>query len=172
MAKILLFITGSLDGYIARTDGSVDWLLGTDDGAEYEGFYARIGTTLMGYRTYQEILGFGVDFPYPDKTNYVFSRQRRHSDGNPVTFVREDPVRFVEALKGSAEDDVWLVGGGQLNSLLLNAGLVDEMLYYLQPITLGSGTPLFAEGAEEQKWTLYQQKVFPTGVVKLHYLNT
>ena len=171
MAKVLIFITGSLDGFIARKNGDVDWLLGTDGEEEYQNFYNRIGITLMGFNTYQEILNFGVDYPYPEKKNFVFSRKNRTADGHPVTFIKSDPAEFVQAQKEKTDEDIWLVGGGQLNTLLLNAGLVDELIYYLQPILLGEGIPLFALGALEQKWALYQQETYTTGVVKLHYLK-
>ena len=79
MREVILYSASSLDSYIARTDGRVDWLEyprftlpGEDFG--YEKFLKSVDTTLMGNNTYQLILGFGGPFPYPDTTNYVFSR--------------------------------------------------------------------------------------------------
>ncbi len=79
MREVILYSASSLDSYIARTDGRVDWLEyprftlpGEDFG--YEEFLKSVDTTLMGNNTYQLILGFGGPFPYRDTTNYVFSR--------------------------------------------------------------------------------------------------
>ena len=70
MRKLILYSAQSLDGFIARTDGRVDWLF-TDQDYGYYTFYESIDTTLMGRHTYEQILTFG-DFPYPDKQNWFF----------------------------------------------------------------------------------------------------
>jgi dihydrofolate reductase len=73
MRKVKLFIASSLDGYIAREDGSIDWLY-TDGDYGYMQFYNSVNTVLMGRKTYDQTLGFGIEYPYKDKKNYVFSQ--------------------------------------------------------------------------------------------------
>jgi len=170
--KLKLYIACSLDAYIATSDGSVDWLhtledIGTDYG--YQAFYDSIDTTLMGYSTFQEIRNFDVPFPYPDKTNYVFSRKPREGEGLPVKFVAEDAAAFVQQLKDQPGANIWLIGGGQLNTLLLNAGLLDEMIISVAPIVLGSGVPLFAHTADMQQMKLVSCTTFASGMIQMHY---
>lgn len=96
MRRIRLYIAASLDGFIARRDGAIDWLSSVEKAGEdygYTEFLGSIDTTLMGYATYAQVLTFGA-FPYSEQKNYVFSRQQRPPDGNPVTFVAEDPAAF------------------------------------------------------------------------------
>ena len=71
MRKVVLFIATSLDGFIARKDGSIDWLF-SDQDYGYTDFYASIDTTLTGHATYKQTKTFG-EFAFPGKTNYIFS---------------------------------------------------------------------------------------------------
>ncbi|MEM6842767.1 MAG: dihydrofolate reductase family protein [Bacteroidota bacterium] len=141
MRKIILYSAMSLDGFIARPDGEIDWLFDDQDYG-YSEFLQRIDTTLMGNRTYQQILTFG-DFPYTDKTNYVFTRSVTVQDDGRVQFVYSDLVNLVTELKQQLGRDIWLIGGRQINTVLLNAELIDEMILSVHPTVLGSGVPLF-----------------------------
>ena len=87
----------------------------------YGDFYASIDTTLMGRATY-EITQTVDEFPYPDKTNYVFTRNSALADTAHVRFINSDLVDFTRRLKEEAGGNIWLVGGGQINAILLNAG--------------------------------------------------
>ncbi|GHA69245.1 dihydrofolate reductase family protein [Pontibacter akesuensis] len=171
MRKVILYIAASLDGYIAKPDGDTTWLhderyaiAGEDYG--YSALLAAIDTTLMGHSTYKVILGFDMPFPYPDKTNYVFSRSQL-PDTEHVKFVQENPADFVKQLKQQAGQDIWLIGGGQLNTLLLNAGLIDEIVLTYVPIILGNGISLFAQGTQEKHLQVSQSKSFANGFVQL-----
>ena len=171
MRNILLYIAASLDGYIARADGTIDWLedkaytiKGEDFG--YSSFIQTIDTTLMGHETYKTVAGFEAPFPYTDKTNYVFSRTP-HPDTASVKFVSSDVVAFVKQLKQQPGNDIWLIGGGQLNTLLLNAGLIDEIILTYIPVILGTGIPLFAPVAGEQMFKVLESKSFENGFVQL-----
>ncbi|SOD94753.1 dihydrofolate reductase family protein [Spirosoma fluviale] len=173
MRKLILYIATSLDGYIARADGRVDWLESVPNPDQldygYADFLATIDTTLMGNATYQTILGFGGDFPYPDKTNYVFSRQRGQADTAFIRYVEEDPATFTAHLKNQPGKDIWLVGGGQLNTVLLNAGLIDQFIITLAPVSLGAGIPLFGPDAVETPFKLIKSESFETGFVQVVY---
>ena len=175
MRKIILYIAASVDGYIARSDGSIDWLedesytiKGEDFG--YSQFIKPVDATLMGNSTYKGILGFDMPFPYPDKENYVFSRSAHNQqDTEFVKFVREDAVAFVKNLKQQQGGNIWLIGGGQLNTLFLNEGLLDEIILTYIPVILGNGIPLFAAGAHEKKLSVLESKSFENGFVQVRY---
>lgn len=173
MRKVKLYIATSLDQYIARQDGQVDWLESVPNPEKsdygYQEFYHRIDTTLMGHNTYKEILGFGIEFPYPDKTNYVFSRTTGHKDTTYVQYISGDIVQFTRNLKEKKGKDIWLVGGGQLNTLLLNNRLIDEIVITLFPLVLGRGIPLFAGNPEETMLELVKSEPFNTGILQLTY---
>ncbi|MER2999560.1 dihydrofolate reductase family protein [Pontibacter populi] len=171
MRKLILYIAASLDGYIARTDGSFDWLEheafaleGEDYG--YSDFMQTIDTTLMGHSTYKAILGMDMPFPYTDKTNYVFSRSS-HEDTEQVQYVNDDPITFVKQLQQQPGKDIWLIGGGQLNTLFFNAGMIDEIILTYVPFVLGKGIPLFAPIATEQRLQVTETQNYKNGFVQL-----
>jgi dihydrofolate reductase len=171
MRKMILYIAASLDNYIARADGKVDWLEapelrlpGEDYG--YAEFYRSIDTTLMGNRTYQAIQGFDVPFPYPDKTNYVFTRSENFPESGEVTYISGDVAAFVRALKEKPGGDIWLVGGGQINTLMLEQGLIDRMILTLIPVLLGDGIPLFQGKSGETRFQPISGRYYDNGVVQ------
>ena len=166
MRKVKLFIATSLDGFIATKEGKVDWLLDpdrsvpSDEDYGYYRFFDSIDTTLMGYNTYRKILDLGGSFPYPEKTNYVFSRHHTREEDHPVEFIASDIVSFTSGLKKGSGKDIWLVGGGQINKVMLNADLIDELIISIQPVVLGEGLPLFAEGTEFRRFKLTETKTY------------
>lgn len=164
----------SLDGKIARSDGSVDWLneLPNPDNNDYgyEDFYASVDITLQGNTTYQQILGFPGSFPYPNTTNYVFSRQTDRKDTEHVQFVSGDIASFVKQRKEEEGQDIWLIGGGQINTVFLNAGLIDEMQLFVMPLVVGDGLPLFASTPIETQFNLFATERYPSGAVRLTYV--
>lgn len=125
-------------------------------------------TTLMGHSTYKPIPDFDIPFPYPDKINYVFSRSK-HPDTEHVRFVQQNVAAFTTQLKQQPGQQIWLIGGGQLNTLLLNAGLIDEIILTLLPTLLGGGIPLLAQGAQEQQLQLLGSKCYSNGFVQIRY---
>ena len=172
MRKIRLYTAASLDGFIAREDESLDWLdnfphiEGEDYG--YQAFYDSIDTTLMGNATYRLVQGFDVPFPYPDKTNYVFTRDATLTQDEHVKYVSGDIIAFTENLKQEEGRDIWLVGGGQINAMFLENGLIDEIYLSVIPIYLGKGIHLF-HGVGSGNLILREQKTYDNGVMKLLY---
>ncbi len=169
MRKVILYTAASIDGFIARENGAVDWLETPADGADYgyADFYKTIDTTIMGYKTYEQILSFG-DFPYPDKKNYVFTRKQRSTQPY-VEFVNADVADLINQLKNEKGADIWLVGGGDLNAAVLKAGLLDEIWLYVMPIALGSGIPLFTTGNMTSRFSLEKSEVLSGSVVHCLY---
>ena len=172
MRRLSLYIATSLDGFIARADGRVDWLDAIPNPSQldygYGALLASIDTTLMGNNTYQTILGFGGDFPYPDTINYVFSRSKR-PDAPNIQYVTQEPAAFVRQLKQGDGKGIWLIGGGQLNTVLLNAGLIDELIISIAPVVIGTGIPLFGSTATEVSWVRTKTESFETGFVQSTY---
>jgi dihydrofolate reductase len=173
MAKVILYSATTIDGFIAQKDGGIDFLHDerfaiSNEDFGYQEFYDSISTTLMGNNTYQQVLDFDVPFPYPDKKNYVFSKSQKGEDEN-VTYINSDIATFVNDLKSKAEKDVWLVGGGQINTLLLEAGLIDEIIITLIPVILGEGIPLFPSSGGLKRLNLVSEQAYENGFVKVTY---
>jgi dihydrofolate reductase len=170
--KVILYSAISLDGFIARKDGNIDWLPSTDslgdDDQDYKDFYEQIDVTLMGRKTYEQVLGFPGEFPYAKTTNYVFSRQQQPSN-KLVHFIHDHVEEFVNQLKDQPGKDIWLIGGGELNTLLLNANLIDELILTTIPTVLGIGIPLFGQQAIERQFKYSNTKIFPSGYVQVKY---
>ncbi len=173
MRKIKLYIAVSLDGKIAGKDGNVKWLdaLPNPDQLDYgyAEFLNSIDTTLMGNNTYRQLLSWGIDFPYRDKKNYVFTRNRKLTEDKNVQFVNQDHVKFVGNLKSESGRDIWLIGGGEINTLLLNAGLIDEMIIFIIPVVLGDGIALFKGIPKECTLKMVQTRTYGNGVVEVKY---
>lgn len=107
--------------------------------------------------------------PYAGKANYVFtSREDLPVLGDPI-FVHDDPAEFVRALKQQDGGRIWLVGGGELASTLMSAGLVDEIDLAVQPVVLGDGIPLWNPPMETHSLELLDAAVMPGGLARLHY---
>ena len=169
MRNIILYTAASLDHYIARNNGAIDWLFDDQDYG-YTNFYAHIDTLLMGNNTYKTVKSFG-SFPHNDRHCIVFSHLPKPStDKEPsVEFVNTNIVPFVAQLKAQAGGDIWLVGGGEINTLLLNAQLIDKMVLSIHPILLGNGIPLFRQPYKTTNWLLTNCQAYQSGLVQLSY---
>lgn len=174
MKKIKLYIAASIDGYIARNDGDLDWLTEypnpekTDYG--YEDFYKSIDTVLMGGRTYQDILNMDVLWPYKDKETYIVTRNPMTEKEN-IHFITENVIESISRLQEQSGKDIWLVGGGKLITALLNENMVDEMIITTIPVILGSGVSLFPDNPKESKWELENNECYKNGVTQVTYFN-
>ncbi|MFK7945943.1 MAG: dihydrofolate reductase family protein [Saprospiraceae bacterium] len=175
MRKIKLYIAASIDGFIADKNGSVEWLekLPNPDLLDYGYFemYNNIDTTLMGNATYQQILGFDIPFPYKDKQNVVFTRNKSLTKDENAIFISDDIINFVKNLKTKKGKAIWLIGGGQINTILLNADLIDEMIISYIPTVLGEGIPLFSSNAQLKSFRLLKSETYNTGVISLTYVK-
>ncbi|MEU6824320.1 dihydrofolate reductase family protein [Streptomyces atriruber] len=167
MRNLVYFIAVTLDGFIAGPDGSDPtgpdgfWPVGQDYvqhlaetypetlpaparqalGITAEG--THFDTVLEGRRTYGIGLDAGLTNAYPHLRHYVFSRTLTESPDPGVELVATDPVEKVRELKKEDGKDIWLCGGGELAGVL--RGEIDRLIVKIGPLTLGSGTPLFAQ---------------------------
>lgn len=171
--RVKLYIACSLDGYIAREDGSIDWLTEYENNSEtdygYSKFYASIGTVIMGRKTYEQVLGFG-DWPYAEKKTYIFTRQSEplHREKN-VEFISGDVGEFTRRLKENTDENIWLVGGSQLIRAFLEKDLVEDMIVFIVPIILGSGIPLFDRIGKEIRLKMINIERYESGLVGIEY---
>lgn len=168
MRKIRLFIASSLDGYIARTSGEIDWLF-TDEDYGYTEFINQIDTILMGRKTYEQVLTFG-EYPYQGKKAFVFSNQYQGKKDDRVEFVGGDCQRFIDGLRQSSGQDIWIVGGGQLIHKFLKQSWIDELILSIHPIILGSGIPLIISDPDLEIFLeLKQVKTYSSGLLQVSY---
>lgn len=174
MRKIKLYIAVSLDGYIATPDGGVEWLnqfqISKNEDYGYKEIYQSIDTILMGGRTYRDIVGFGCEWPYKDKTTYIVSRNNINlTPSEQVYFITDHVTDNVNKLKELTGKDIWLAGGGELVSMLLDANQIDEMHLCYLPIVLGQGISLFPNKPKETIWKLADSKSFLSGAISITY---
>lgn len=168
--KIVLYTACSLDGMIAGPNDELDWLYEEGDYG-YEEFYDSIDTTLMGNGTYKVIQTLG-EFPYHGKHNFVFTNAIMVPNENePVSYVKGDVIPFVESLLELDGSNIWLVGGGEINTMLLDAGLIDDMILSIHPIVLGKGKPLFAGDATTTDFRTKSAKKYKSGLVQIHLVK-
>jgi dihydrofolate reductase len=175
MRKVKLYIASSLDSHIASDNGSIDWLF-SDADYGYTKFYNSIDTILIGRKTYDQSLTF-EEYPYKGKKVYVFTRNAEVEKKNKkkkirdVDYIDDDIPDFVRRLVQQPVDnkDIWLLGGGEIVSILLNADLVDEIILSIHPIILGKGIPLFSNIKKYVKLQLLESIPFSSGLVQLCY---
>lgn len=171
--KIIAYIATSADGYIARPDGSVDWLNRPRTAGDYgmAVFFRSIDTILWGRKTYDLALqmgGKGGGFG-PKVRNYVFSRRPPESPAPDVVFVNEPISAFAERLRAEAGKDIWMMGGGGVIASFLDAGEIDEFIIHIIPTFIGEGIPLIQPRYRLVPLALRSVRRFRDGVVRLHY---
>jgi dihydrofolate reductase len=167
MRRVRYFVASSLDGYIARTDGSIGWLFHDADYG-YSAFYSTVDTAVMGRTTYELSLSFG-EYAFPGVKVYVFSKAKAGTRDERAEFVAGDVSKFVAGLRAQSGRDIWLVGGAQLVREFLAADLIDEYIVSIHPVLLGSGIPLFPVNERETVLRFEGVRTFPSGLVQLRY---
>lgn len=181
MARTVYYAAMSLDGYIADVAENLEWLTGFDgpgfagEAAEpgplegsYERFLAGVGALVMGSKTYEFMLAH--DWPYGEMPTWVLtSRELPVIAGAGGLRFASGPVADVdrEATGAGGGRDVWLVGGGDVASQYLAAGLLDVVRVTIVPVALGAGLPLFAGPVPPLK--LLGLTPFDNGMVELTY---
>jgi len=165
MRKIILFIASSLDGYIAREDGTIDWLP-ENTASGYDDFIKSVDTVIMGKKTYNQVLTFG-DYPYKDKKSYVFTRNNEYSKDENAEFV-DDADKLVKDILSDSGTNIWLIGGAEIISTFVNLGFVDEINISINPVVLGKGIPLFKNIEKEIKLELIKTTDYDA-LVELRY---
>ena len=177
---VTVHMAASLDGFIARKDGRVDWLETSDkfkggdtlDPDYVREFLETIDCYVMGSRTYETALDFeskGFGWSYGDKPTLVLTRRHLPKTRNTVEFYSGDLVHLVnERLKPSFRS-IWFVGGGVVSGECLRLGLVDEVRYSIMPILIGDGISFFEGLDKDVALHLVEMKAYKSGMVALRY---
>jgi dihydrofolate reductase len=171
-----VFVAVSLDGFIARQDGSIDWLNqasalfpdGEDGG--YREFIRSIDVVVMGRHTYEQVLTFGA-WPYGDLPVVVLSSRPVDipaSLAGAVTSSWEAPGEVVERLAGQGAKHLYIDGGITIQRFLA-AGLIDEITVTVIPVLLGEGRPLFGPTGRDVPLTLVEMRRLGPGFVQVRY---
>jgi dihydrofolate reductase len=175
--KIIVSVATSADGFLARLDGSVDWLDRPTPKGNYGmgAFYQSIDTILWGRKTFDMARGFqekgipGSAFDTSVK-NYVFTHALPSSaPPKGVEFVNQPIKKFASRLRAKKGKDIWMMGGASLIASFLDEGEVDEFILSVVPVLIGEGIPLLAPRHRTVPLKLHASTKFADGLVKLHY---
>ena len=143
MRKVIYGGANSLDNYLAGPGEEIDWLRWSDDSAKIVAeTFKGVDAMLMGRKTFEFSQKMGGGPAHHGVKTYVFSRTMGSLPAG-AQLVSEDAAAFVRRLKGEPGGNILVMGGGELGSALIEAGLVDEIGFNIHPILLGDGTPAF-----------------------------
>ncbi len=179
-SRVTIHMVASLDGFIARKNGSVDWLETADefkDGDTMDpefvaAFLQTIDCYVMGSRTYETALDFeakGLGWSYGDKPTFVLSSRELPKTRDTVEFYSGDLARFVNDRLKPAFRSIWFVGGGAVSGECLRLGLADEVRYSIVPILIGEGIPFFGTLDQDVALHLVEVKAYTSGMVAIHH---
>ncbi|MFY9902180.1 MAG: dihydrofolate reductase family protein [Trichococcus sp.] len=169
--KVKVYIAISLDGYIAHSDGNIDWLeivARAEEDYGYAAFIETIDTVVMGRKTYEKVLTFGGDFPHAGRDCYVLSRTERPSEGQ-IRFYSGSPENLLDQIRSRPGKDIFIDGGSEAIDMFREKGLIDSYTVSIIPILLGEGIPLFKERNQELPLKLVEATTFDSGLVQLTY---
>jgi dihydrofolate reductase len=177
---VTIHMVASLDGFIARMDGRVDWLETSDEFAggdtldpEFvEAFLKTIDCYVMGSRTYETALNFearGLGWAYGDKPTFVLTSRDLPRSRDTVKFYSGDLAQFVNGRLRTTFRNIWFVGGGAVSGECLRLGLADELRYSILPILIGDGISFFEKLDRDIALHLVEVKAYKNGTVALRY---
>jgi dihydrofolate reductase len=179
-SHVTIHMTASLDGFIARKDGRVDWLETSDEFAGgdtmdpgfVEAFLKTIDCYVMGSRTYETALNFeakGLGWAYGDKPTFVLTSRELPRTRDTVEFSSGDLAQFVTERLRPRFGSIWFVGGGVVSGECLSLGLADEVRYSILPILIGDGISFFEKLDRDVPLHLAEVKAYRSGMVELRY---
>jgi dihydrofolate reductase len=173
MPNVILYIAQTIDGFIASSEGGVEFLDAFQDPKQdygYRSFLSSVGVILMGSNSYELVKTFG-DWEYKNNRSIVFTKQSIQADEiNKIQFTNADPVDVVSKLKEGESKNIWLMGGAKLLQSFLQKKIVDKMVITTVPVVLGSGIPLFLPTKKKShSWKLDTLKKYPNGVIQSIY---
>jgi dihydrofolate reductase len=179
-SRVTIHMAASLDGFVARKDGRVDWLETSDEFVAgetlepgfVEAFLKSIDCYVMGSRTYETALNFeakGFGWSYGDKPTFVLTSRNLPRTRDTVEFYSGDLERFVTGVLRPSFRSIWFVGGGLVSGECLRLGLADEVRYSILPILIGGGIRFFEKLDQDVALHLAEVKAYKSGVVELCY---
>ena len=167
MRKVILGAGLSVDGYIARPNGSVDFLAAPED-YSMEDLFSSVDVVLFGRKTFDAAQHLG-GAPQGAWTMYVFSRSQPPGKRSGVVFVNDSPADFIARLRRDPGKDIFHMGGGELARAFLQADLIDELHLDIVPLLLGEGIPLFPAGFPQRDFRLIENKTYSGGFISIKY---
>ena len=179
-SRVTIHMVASLDGFIARKDGRVDWLETSDEFAGGDtldpefvvAFLKTIDCYVMGSRTYETALGFeakGLGWAYGDKPTFVLTSRQLPRTRDTVEFYSGDLAQLVNGRLRPAFRSIWVVGGGAVSGECLRLGLAYEVRYSILPVLIGDGIPFFGKLDGDIPLHLAEVKAYKSGMVGLRY---
>jgi dihydrofolate reductase len=179
-SRVTIHMVASLDGFIARKDGRVDWLETVDEFAGgdtmdpgfVEAFLKTIDCYVMGSRTYETALSFeakGFGWAYGDKPTIVLTSRELPRIRDTVELYSGDLAQLVNGRLRPTFRTIWFVGGGVVSGECLRLGLADEVRYSILPILIGEGIPFFEKLDSDIALHLAEVKAYKSGMVELRY---
>lgn len=178
-SKVTIHMVSSLDGFIAKKDGSVSWLETSDSyskgitltDSETEEFINAIDCYVMGSRTYEHALELSQNYgwAYGDKPTIVLTHRELRSERESVEFHSGDLSEFVNDRLKPNYKNIWLVGGAMLTKEFIRLNLADEIVLSIMPVILGDGLPFFDYIGEERALHLKDVTAYKDGMVELWY---
>jgi dihydrofolate reductase len=179
-SRVTIHMAASLDGFIARHDGSIHWLETSDEFVDgetmdpgfVEAFLKTIDCYVMGSRTYETALRFearGLGWPYGDKPTFVLTSRELPRIRDTVEFYSGDLARFVNERLRPTFHSIWVVGGGVVSAECLRRRLADEVRYSILPILIGDGISFFEKLDSDIALHLAEVKAYKSGMVELRY---
>jgi dihydrofolate reductase len=179
-SRVTIHMVASLDGFVARKDGSVDWMETADefaggdllDPASVEAFLEAIDCYVMGSRTYETALGFeaqGLGWAYGAKPVFVLTTRALRRPRDSVEFYSGDLAQLVDERLRPVFRSIWFVGGGMVSGECLRRGLADELYYSILPVLIGDGIPFFDRLDTDVPLHLEGVTTYRSGMVELRY---
>lgn len=177
---VTIHMVASLDGFIARKDGGVDWMETADEFAGGDtmtpefvaAFLKTIDCYVMGSRTYETALNFeakGLGWAYGDKPTFVLTHRDLPRSRDTVEFYAGDLAQLVNERLRPAFRSIWFAGGGAVSAECLRLGLADEVRYSILPVLIGDGIPFFDRLDKDIALHLAEVKAYKSGMVALQY---
>jgi len=179
-SRVTIHMVASLDGFIARKNGSVDWLETADEFAAgqtlepgfIESFLKTIDCYVMGSRTYETALGFeskGFGWAYGNTPTFVLSRRALPRTRESVELYSGDLAQLVNERLRPAYRSIWFVGGGELSAECVRLGLANEVRYSIVPVAIGDGIRFFEKLDRDVALHLMEVTAYKSGMVELRY---
>ncbi len=165
MSYVILQLALSIDGYIARKDGTVDFLgeMNEEFTKVFNTFVDSIDSIVMGRGTYEKMLEFG-EMPFKNKQIYVLTSKKLETNEPHVTFTKQS----VSSLCSEVEGNIWLFGGSKVIKSFINEGLVDEFQMFYVPQIIGEGIPMFLKSDEMKDLTLVRHEQYGNSLLVVY----